>query len=110
MRYSIRASNTRTRRDQDMAIIDLVPGPADVANAAGIWLRIRHYAASHPLGVLGAAIMLVFVFAAVFANFLTSYDPLTTNAALSLAHASEAHWLGADAMGRDIYARSIFGA
>jgi peptide/nickel transport system permease protein len=93
-----------------MAVIDLAPEAVDAAPADGLWLRIRHYAASHPLGVVGAAIMLVFVFAAVFANFLTSYDPLTTNAALSLAHPSEAHWLGADAMGRDIYARIIFGA
>ena len=95
-----------------MAIVDYVaePAPVEKIRADGLWSRIRYYAVSHPLGVVGAVIMVVFVFAAVFANFLTQYDPVTTNAALSLAPPSDAHWLGADAMGRDIYARIIYGA
>src|SRR5262249_57792520 len=52
----------------------------------------------------------LFVFAAVFANILTSYDPLSTNAALSLAPPNSAHWLGTDPFGRDVYARIIYGA
>ena len=54
--------------------------------------------------------MTVFVFAAMFADLITSYDPPTTNASLSLAHPSAAHCLGADSMGRDIYSRIVFGA
>jgi peptide/nickel transport system permease protein len=94
-----------------MTIVDYAPEPAvEVVHADGIWSRIRHHAVSHPLGVIGAVIMLVFVFAAVFANFLTSYDPIATNSALTLVHPNDAHWLGTDAMGRDIYARIIYGA
>jgi peptide/nickel transport system permease protein len=93
-----------------MAIMDVTPTPAEIARAESLWSHLRYHLASHPLGVIGAAIMAVFVFAAVFANVLTSYDPIATNSSLALAHPSHGHWLGADPMGRDIYARIIFGA
>ena len=94
-----------------MASIDIAPVPAaDTARAEGVWSKIRYYAASHPLGVVGAVIMLVFVFAAVFADFITAYDPIKTNSLITLARPSDAHWLGADQMGRDIYSRIVYGA
>jgi peptide/nickel transport system permease protein len=64
----------------------------------------------YPLGAIGAVIMAIFVFAAIFAPLITVYDPLTTNAALSLAKPSAAHWLGCDFMGRDVYSRIVYGA
>ena len=93
-----------------MAIIDLTPGPADIARSESIWSKIRYYSAAYPLGVIGAAIMLVFVFAAVFAGFISPYDPIRTDSSLSLALPSQAHIFGADQMGRDIYSRIIYGA
>ena len=72
--------------------------------------QLRYVATGHPLGVVGAAIMIVVVFAAVFADFLTLSDPLTTNSAVSLAPPSAMHWLGADFMGRDVYSRIVYGA
>jgi peptide/nickel transport system permease protein len=50
------------------------------------------------------------VFVAVFAPSVTAYDPLSTNATLSLAPPSASHWLGADFMGRDVYSRLVYGA
>ena len=38
------------------------------------------------------------------------YDPLSTNAAASLAQPGWQHWLGCDFMGRDVYSRIIYGA
>ena len=94
-----------------MAIMDITPGPvAEIVSADSIWSRLRHHAASHPLGVIGALIMLLFVFAALFADFITAYSPLTTNSAISLLPPGHGHLLGADAMGRDIYSRIIYGA
>ncbi|MGH6741812.1 MAG: ABC transporter permease, partial [Bradyrhizobium sp.] len=94
-----------------MASIDIVPGPAaEAGRAEGVWSKIHYHAAAHPLGVVGAVIMLVFVFAAIFADFITVYDPIRTNSLVSLAPPSDAHWFGADNMGRDIYSRIIFGA
>src|SRR5690348_2807406 len=96
-----------------MAIIDAAP-PPPVAVAAdkgeSLWSKLRYYAAAHPLGVVGAVIMLVFVFAAVFAPWLTGYDPIGTNPRVALTPPSHAHIFGADSMGRDIYARIVYGA
>jgi peptide/nickel transport system permease protein len=54
--------------------------------------------------------MLVFVFAAVFADFITAYSPTLTNSSISLLPPGHGHPLGADAMGRDIYSRIVYGA
>src|SRR5262249_4121521 len=80
------------------------------APADSIWRPPRFAMAPHPLGAVGAAIMAIFVFAAIFADFLTRFDPVTTDSALSLAPPSAAHIFGADFMGRDIYSRIIYGA
>jgi peptide/nickel transport system permease protein len=71
---------------------------------------LRFLLRRYPLGAIGAVIMAAFVFAAIFADLVTRYDPLSTNAALSLAPPSIAHWFGADFMGRDVYSRIVYGA
>jgi len=94
-----------------MASIDIAPVPAaNIARRDSVWSNIRYYAAAYPLGVAGAAIMLVFVFAAIFAGEITSFDPIRTNSAITLAVPSDTHWLGTDQMGRDIYSRIVYGA
>jgi peptide/nickel transport system permease protein len=80
------------------------------ANVNSRWSAIRFFARRYPLGAAGAVIMAVFLFAAFFAPLITVYDPLSTNAALSLARPSAAHWLGCDFMGRDVYSRIVYGA
>src|SRR6266699_2097010 len=72
--------------------------------------RLRLFFYRHPLGAIGALIMALFVFAAVFAPLITGYDPLTTDAAASLARPGAAHWLGCDFMGRDVYSRIVYGS
>jgi peptide/nickel transport system permease protein len=74
------------------------------------WAQLRFLARRYPLGAFGAVIMALCVFAALFAPFITVYDPLSTNAALSLARPSAQHWLGCDFMGRDVYSRIVYGA
>ena len=80
------------------------------ANVEGRWGALRFLARRYPLGAAGAAIMALFVFAALFAEFIVLYDPLATNAAHSLASPSAAHWMGADNFGRDVYSRIVHGA
>jgi peptide/nickel transport system permease protein len=91
-----------------------VDDTAAIASAAvpaeSLWRHLRYHVARHPLGAAGAVIMAVFVFAALFADLLTRYDPTSTNASLSLAHPSAAHILGADFLGRDVYSRIVHGA
>jgi peptide/nickel transport system permease protein len=80
------------------------------ANVKSRWGALRFFMRRYPLGAIGAVIMALFVLAALFAPLITVYDPLTTNAAVSLAKPSAAHWLGCDFMGRDVYSRIIYGA
>jgi len=80
------------------------------ANIGGRWSAALFLVRRYPLGAIGAAIMVVFVFAALFAEFLTVHDPLSTNAAMSLAHPSAEYWMGADNFGRDVYSRIVYGA
>jgi peptide/nickel transport system permease protein len=80
------------------------------ANVTTRWQAIVFMARRYPLGAFGAFIILVFVLTALFANWITPYDPTATNARASLAVPGMAHWLGADFMGRDILSRIIGGA
>ena len=80
------------------------------AMAHGRWGRLGFLIRRYPLGAVGAAILAVFVLTAVFADFLTAFDAVSTNARLSLAAPSAQHPLGADFMGRDVYSRIVYGA
>ncbi len=63
-----------------------------------------------PLGAIGAVIVTVFVFCAIFADVIAPHDPLQTSAPLSLLAPSDVHPMGADFMGRDMLSRIIHGA
>src|SRR5205807_9535472 len=79
------------------------------AHVRSRWAPLRFLIRRYPRGAAGALIMFVFLFAAAFAPYITTYDPLSTNAAASLARPSMAHWLGCDFMGRDVWSRMICG-
>jgi len=80
------------------------------AGRESVWGRAGYLIRRYPLGAVGALIMAVFVLSAVFAPLITAFDPLSTNASISLARPGGAHWLGADFMGRDMYSRIVYGA
>lgn len=57
--------------------------------------------------VLAGALILT----AVFASFLAPYEAaLAPNTAMRFAAPSAGHWLGTDSLGRDVFARAVFGA
>src|SRR5262249_34021524 len=62
----------------------------------------------YPLGAVGAAIVLAIVLMALFANWLTAFDPTATNSAASLARPGGAHLLGADFMGPGLWGPDFF--
>lgn len=80
------------------------------AHVQSRWDAARYFVWRYPLGAAGAVLMGLFLFAAAFAPLIARYDPLSTNAPLSLAPPSMAHWLGCDFMGRDMWSRIIYGA
>ena len=94
-----------------MAIIDheaeLVRAGAHVDSR---WSSFIHFCRRYPLGAVGGAIFLVFVFCAIFADVIAPHDPLQTNSASSLAAPNDTMIMGGDMMGRDVFSRIIHGA
>ena len=85
-------------------------GPAAPRAPGTVGRTLWRFAWKKPLGAAGAAIMLVIIVTAAFADLVATYDPLATDAAHTLARPSAAHWLGTDNLGRDIYSRIVHGA
>jgi peptide/nickel transport system permease protein len=84
--------------------------PDAVVSRKGVGYHIGKFFRRYPLGAVGAVITALFVFAAIFAEFVAGVDPYQTNAASSLAAPGAQHVMGADVMGRDVWARIIHGA
>ena len=63
-----------------------------------------------PLASAGGLVVLIMIFASIFANFLTPYAPEAASWVNQLTPPSAEFWLGTDAFGRDILTRIIFGA
>jgi peptide/nickel transport system permease protein len=80
------------------------------AHATGPWSRVKFFARRHVLGTVGLIIMILFVLAAIFADVICRYSPLTVDSAHALAAPSADHWMGTDSFGRDVFARIIHGA
>jgi len=87
-----------------------VAAPAARPARTGIRVTLLRFCRKKPLGAVGGLLMLLIFFAAVFANVLQTHDPIGTDASATLAPPSEAHWLGTDHLGRDIYSRILHGA
>jgi peptide/nickel transport system permease protein len=69
------------------------------------WRKLRR----DPLGMLGLVIVLGVGCLAVFAPWLTYHDPNEVDVYARLLPPSAEHWLGTDQLGRDIYARLLYG-
>jgi len=79
--------------------------------AAPGWLRRLSLIRESPVGMIGAVLVLFWVFVALFAPWLAPYDP-NANDYMALADPtpSAEHWLGTDNQGRDILSRIIWGS
>src|SRR5256885_9605430 len=71
---------------------------------------VGFYVRRYPLGAAGAVIVAAFMLMAIFAPWITQFDPTVTNPRVSLAAPGGAHPLGADFMGRDMWSRVVYGA
>jgi peptide/nickel transport system permease protein len=80
------------------------------AHVGGFWGALAYFLRRYPLGAAGAVIVITIVLMAIFAGWITAFDPTATNARASLARPGSDHWLGADFMGRDMWSRIVYGA
>ncbi len=80
------------------------------ANATQGWRKLAFLAQRYMLGTAGLVIMVTFVLAAVFADFICRFDDLAVNSAHALVAPNALHWMGTDPFGRDVWSRIIHGA
>jgi peptide/nickel transport system permease protein len=73
---------------------------------ADLWRRLRRNRAA----VVGAGVVLIFVFLAVLAPVLVPYNPIQGILDDRLQAFSASHWLGTDELGRDLLSRILYGA
>jgi peptide/nickel transport system permease protein len=81
---------------------------------SGLWREAFHRLIRNPSAVVGFALVLIFVTAAVFAPQIAPDDPRKTDL-LAVADGccpgpSSEHWLGVDLLGRDVLSRILYGA
>ncbi|MEJ2170465.1 MAG: ABC transporter permease [Desulfobacterales bacterium] len=96
-----------------MAVSEQATVPIKVDKKSGILKRIRAglsivYASK--IAMVGLAIVLFWVVVAVFAPWFTQYGPLEQDWKAPNQGPSEAHILGTDELGRDLWSRLIYGA
>jgi len=66
--------------------------------------------AGHPIAIIGAAVMVTVIAAAILAPLLWTSDPIALNPVNRLKGPGEAFWLGTDMYGRDVWSRVVYGA
>jgi len=74
------------------------------------WRKLVFLAQRHVLGAFGLIIMVIFVLVALFADFISRFDPLSVDSLHRLAAPNAQHWMGTDSFGRDVWSRIIHGA
>ena len=89
-----------------MSTIEAAPVSAQMR--AGGHSEIRRLL-REPSAIIGGTIILFFVVLAVFATWISPYDPNTPDWMAIRAAPNAAHWFGTDDLGRDVLSRVIFG-
>ena len=78
-----------------------------MASETSFLSEARYLATRNRLTLIAGLVLVAFVVLAIVGPWVAPYDPLLTNAKLTLAHPSLGHPFGADALGRDILSRVI---
>ncbi|MFD6229520.1 ABC transporter permease [Streptomyces sp. NPDC060232] len=73
------------------------------------WGEIRHRYVQNKLAVVGLVIICLLFITAIFGNMFTPFDPGAQDLENTLASPNSTHWLGTDALGRDMFSRLIAG-
>ena len=72
--------------------------------------RFMQAVRNNPFAIFGLFVAIMFLLIALFPGLFTQYDPIKINPGGRLVAPSRVHLFGTDEVGRDIYARVIYGA
>ena len=81
---------------------------AHAVTGVGAYVQhVKHVLSDNPITLLAAGLFVAFVVLAFIGHWVVPHDPLASNTASALQPPSWTHWFGTDALGRDIFSRSI---
>ena len=82
---------------------------ADIQPDEGLRASVRNMFRTNHAALLGLIIILLIILLAVFAPLVTRYDPNALDLTNMRQPPSAEHWFGTDDMGRDVFARVVYG-
>ena len=82
---------------------------APLVSEAGPWRRAWRRLKRRRGALIGLAVVLMFVALALFAPWLAPQDPIATSWGAIRKAPSVEHWFGTDEIGRDVFARVVWG-
>src|SRR5215470_829037 len=93
-----------------MAVVEQKAERAEASAGQGWGDTLRYFGRRYPLGAAGAVIGITFVLMALFADWITTFEPTATDPRNTLAWPSAIHPFGTDYLGRDMWSRIVYGA
>lgn len=72
--------------------------------------KLRRWMRRYALASLGASIIVFWMLVALLAPLIARYAPDIVDVTIRLKPPSAQHWLGTDALGRDVYSRLVYGS
>src|SRR6478672_10427700 len=85
-------------------------GGVEVKHRAYWWDVLVRLVRQKPLGLFGAIVVLVMIFAAIFAPVISPYDYKEIVGSERLKAPSAQYYMGTDNLGRDMFSRIVYGA
>ena len=93
-----------------MTTVSLAPAAAGAAvRTPTIRSRMRRWLRKHPTLIVGAALLSTVAALSVAAPWIASHDPQALNPLARFRPPSAEHLFGTDAMGRDLFSRTVWG-
>jgi peptide/nickel transport system permease protein len=86
--------------------IDSLPRAREASPARRAWRRLLRRKGA----MFGLVLVAIFVFVALFAPWISPYDPIATSWSAIRKAPTIQHWFGTDDIGRDVLSRVMFGA
>jgi len=82
----------------------------DLRDRPSLAKRLKVFARKQPLGTGGAVVVMLYILAAIFAPYITFFDPVANSYEYQFVAPDAMFWMGTDEWGRDIFTRVIYGS
>jgi len=82
----------------------------DLRDRPSLAKQLKVFARKQPLGTGGAVVVMLYILAAIFAPYITFFDPVANSYEYQFVAPDAMFWMGTDEWGRDIFTRVIYGS